>query len=78
MDQDARDDAAAAMRKITSHEEVCEMVRNQNTAMFTRIEATLALLQKAMDDRIGKIPASIIAVMAGIIGYLADRAFPFH
>lgn len=78
MDQEARDIAHAAAAKIESHEELCTERWGQARAASVRVEVALAAMQKAMEDRIGKAPATIIAAMAGVIGYLAARAFPIH
>lgn len=78
MDQEARDEAKAAKAKIESHEELCTERWGQARAASVRVEVALAALQKAVEDRIGKGPATVIAGMAGIIGYLAARAFPVH
>lgn len=77
MDQEARDLANQATSKIESHEQVCaERWRGANQAQ-TRVENTLANIQKAMDDRIGRIPAAIITVMGTVIGAFASHTF-FH
>lgn len=78
MDQEARDIAHAAAAKVESHEELCTERWGQARAASMRVEVALASLQKNMEDRVGKGPATIIAAMAGIIGWLAARAFPLH
>ena len=78
MDQDARDMAHDAVARIKSHEELCTERWNQARAATGRVEVALAVLQKAMDDRIGKMPAALIAGLTGMVGWLAARAFPLH
>lgn len=78
MDQEARDIAHAAAARVESHEELCTERWSQARAASLRVEVALSAMQKSMEDRIGKVPATIIAGMAGIIGYLAARAFPIH
>lgn len=78
MDQEARDIAHEAKAKVLAHEELCAERWGQARAASARVEVALAVLQKNMEDRIGKVPATIIASMAAIIGYLAARAFPVH
>lgn len=78
MDQEARDLGQAAIARVESHEELCTERWGQARAASVRVETALALLQKNMEDRVGKGPAAIIAGMAGVIGYLAARAFPIN
>lgn len=78
MDQEARDLGNSAIARVESHEELCTERWSQARAASVRVELALSTMQKAMEDRIGKIPATIIASMAAVIGYLAARAFPIH
>lgn len=78
MDQDARDLARDATARIKSHEELCTERWNQSRESGARVEIALAVLQKAMDEKIGKMPATLIAGLTGLVGWLAARAFPFH
>ncbi len=78
MDQEARDIAHAADAKVTAHEVLCTERWGQARAASVRVEVALAGLQKNMEDRVGKGPATIIAALTGIIGFLAARAFPVH
>lgn len=77
-DQIARDDAKDANNRIESHEKFCtERWKHQSEGMV-RLENAIGGIQKAVDDRIGKLPAGIIAALTGVCGYLAARAFPIH
>jgi hypothetical protein len=78
MDQEARDIAHAAASRVESHEELCTERWGQARAASARVEVALAALQKSIEDRIGKGPATIIAALTGVIGFLAARAFPIH
>ena len=78
MDQEARDLATEAKNQIKAHEDVCALAWANNNKTLERMEQAIAKLQDAMDDRIGKIPASIIAALTGLVGFLAARAFPIH
>lgn len=78
MDQEARDIAHAAAARVESHEELCTERWGQARAASGRVEVALEGLKKNMEDRIGKVPATIIAALTGIIGFLAARAFPIH
>lgn len=77
-DQLARDEAAKNEARQDKHEAVCTERWQQSKEGLARVELVLGTVQKAMNDRIGKIPASIIAAMTGIIGFLAARAWPIH
>lgn len=78
LDQDARDLAHTAIAKVKSHEELCTERWNQARAATVRVELALAILQRGMDEKIGKTPAAIIAGLTGLVGWLASRAFPLH
>lgn len=78
MDQEARDLAKEAKSKIQSHEQLCTERWDQSRLAMERLEVCVEKVQKAMDERIGKIPASIIAALTGLVGFLAARAFPLH
>jgi hypothetical protein len=78
IDQEARDRADEAASHIESHEKLCTERWNQSRAAQDRVEGALKSLQDAMNDRIGKLPASVIAILMGICGFLAARAFPTH
>lgn len=78
MDQEARDLANAADGKISAHERLCTERWTQSKESSVRLELAMAELKKAVEDRIGKVPATIIAVMSAVIGFLAARAFPMH
>jgi hypothetical protein len=70
VDQDARDDAKDALNKITSHEQLCTERWQQSREASARIEKALADMNKALSERIGKVPATIITAMAAVIGFL--------
>lgn len=77
-DQTARDDANEALGRIDSHEKLCtERWQSQREAMV-RVEKTMGEIKTCVDDKIGKLPAGIIAALTGVCGYLAARAFPIH
>lgn len=78
MDEGARDVAYDAKFKIESHERVCTERWEQARLAGNRVEAAMGKLQDAMDERIGKVPAGIIAGLTGLVGFLAARAFPLH
>lgn len=78
MDQEARDIAHAAAAAVKSHEELCTERWGQARAASVRVEVALEGLKKNMEDRVGKGPATIIASLTAIIGFLAARAFPVH
>ena len=78
MDQEARDEAKAVTADLKAHKDVCAILAKQNADALSRLEAAISALQKKMDDRIGKIPAGIIAVMGTVIGFLAARVWPAH
>lgn len=78
MDQEARDEATKANADLQAHKDVCAILAKQNADSLSRLELAIGTLQRKMDDRIGKIPASIITVMGAIIGFLAARAWPAH
>ena len=71
VDQDARDEAARAHGRIDT---IAILLEHQSAAT-ERVQRTLDDMAKHM---IGAIPAGIIAFMAGLVGWLANRAFPFH
>jgi len=86
---EARDESHRAKAMVLQHEAVCEerwkrqgetslRLETSLTALTTTVNTQLASLQRGIDERVGKIPATIIAAMAGVIGFLADRAFPLH
>lgn len=76
IDQVARDDANHANGRIDSHETLCTERWTQQRQAMVLVQTTVDEIKKRMDKTIGHVPASIIAVMASIIGYLAARAFP--
>lgn len=77
-DQMARDAANEAIGRIDSHEKLCtERWTSQREAM-ARVEKAMAEIKICVDDKIGKLPAGIIAALSGLCGYLAARAFPIH
>lgn len=76
MDQEARDRADEALSKAISHELLCtERWRTQGEAM-ARVEHLMADMNVALNDRIGRLPAGIIAALTGLVGFLGARAFP--
>ncbi len=43
-----------------------------------RLETAVGELKKSVDDKIGRLPAGIIAALMGIVGFLGRGAFPMH
>lgn len=78
MDQEARDTATAAMARLEAHEELCTERWNTQALAMARIEATMKEVNDALQDKIGKAPAGLIAFLTAIIGFLAARVFPVH
>lgn len=85
-DQVARDESARNEARQDMHEAVCTERWQQSKEGLARVETGLAdfrkdvgikidKLQKGIDERIGKVPASVIAGLMGVIGFLAERAF---
>lgn len=76
MDQIARDLAQAAKTKAETHEVLCtERWEQQRTAMVL-VQHTIDSIKKSLDTSIGKLPAGIIGVLMGLVGWFAARAFP--
>ena len=75
-DQVARDAATEARAMIRSHEAVCTERWKQSSQASSRVENALAEIQAGINKRIGLMPASVISLLIGVIGFLAARAFP--
>ncbi len=73
MDQDARDLGHKAVARIDAHEILC-------TERWLQQRVAVAALQGSFDimssNMLGRIPAGIIAILTGLVGWLAARAFP--
>lgn len=78
VDQDARDAAFDAIAKAKAHEELCEERWKNQAAALARVEGMVTLINAAMADKIGKLPAGIIAALTGTVGFLAHMAFSTH
>ena len=78
LDQEARDLANDAIARSEAHENLCtERWEHQKEAM-ARVETALGQVKACVEDKIGRLPAGLIAGLTGICGYLAARAFPLH
>lgn len=75
LDQDARDLAHKAMGKIETHETLCTERWNQSRVALGVLQSTLDTMAR---NTLGRVPASIIAALTGLVGWLAARAFPIH
>jgi hypothetical protein len=76
VDQEARDRADDALAQSASHEILCnERWETQRSAMV-RVEGSMVRIEKSISEKIGRIPAAIIAAMGTVIGFLAARVFP--
>ena len=78
VDQEARDIARDALAKLSSHETLCTERWNQQRQALENLVSTVSGLQRSLDRTIPKLPAAVIAGLTGLVGYLADRAFPIH
>lgn len=78
IDQKARDIGTGAQDDIVRHETLCEERWKNQLLSMGRMETSMAAIQVAMNDRIGRTPAVIIATLTGLVGFLAARAFPLH
>jgi hypothetical protein len=78
LDQDARDTARDALSKISSHETLCTERWLQSRAALDNVSHEVRNLKKSLDRHIAPLPASIIAVLMGLCGWLSARAFPLH
>jgi hypothetical protein len=75
LDQEARDSAHRALGKLDTHETLCTERWNQQRVSIVEMQKSLDAMNKRM---VGNIPASIIAILMGAVGFLAARAFPLH
>jgi len=78
VDQEARDIANDARSRSDAHELLCTERWNAQGATMIRVEKNIEEIKDAVNDRIGKLPAGLIAGLTGLAGYLAARAFPVH
>lgn len=78
IDQDARDAAADAKAIMTSHERLCTERWDQQRQTSARIETALSEIRGSVNKRVGQLPASIISILMGLIGFLAAKAWPTH
>ena len=78
MDQEARDRADHALAVASSHEILCNERWQQQALAMQRVEDAVKAVTAALNDKIGQLPAGIIATLSGLVGYLGARAFPFH
>lgn len=78
LDQEARDLANDALARSKAHEELCSERWTHQSDTMARVEKIIGEIKTAVDDRIGKLPAGIIAGLTGLVGYLSARAFPIH
>lgn len=82
LDQEARDSARDANFKISSHETLCTERWQQQRAALEALCGNVATLQRSMDKianlYIPPLPGAVIAVLMGLCGWLAARAFPLH
>ncbi len=74
-DHDAREAVQKVGGRLDTHETLC-------TERWNQQRLALAGVQKALEDinrsTLGRLPASIIAVLTGLVGWLSARAFPMH
>lgn len=73
MDQEARDLGTKAISQISTHEILCTERWEQSRAALARVEAQLTKLSDAMNNRVAWIPASIIMLLMGAVGWLVHR-----
>lgn len=78
LDQEARDMAHDAIARSKAHEEVCTERWLHQAESMGRVEKIIGEIKLAVDDKVGKLSAGLIAGLTGIVGYLAARAFPIH
>jgi hypothetical protein len=78
VDQEARDMAKDAISHGESHERLCTERWDQQKLSMALVQKTLGEIKDSMNATIGRFPASIIAGLAGLVGWLAARAFPLH
>jgi hypothetical protein len=78
LDQDARDTANDALAASKAHELICDLRWKTHAEAMIRVEAALVEVNKAIHDKIGRMPAGVIAALTGLVGFLAARAFPVH
>lgn len=71
LDQEARDIGAKAASRMDAHEVLC-------TERWNQLRKSVDELAQKLNRTVGYVPASLIAALMGICGYLADRAFPLH
>ncbi len=75
LDQEARDLAADALAKSKAHEDLCTERWLHQAATMARVEKTIGEIKTAVDDKIGKLPAGLIAGLTGLVGFLAARVW---
>lgn len=78
IDQDARDDAAAANSKIDGHEKLCAERWNNQRDSMARVEKGMAEVRDILNKRISQTSATLITIMTGIICVLATLALTHH
>ena len=76
VDQVARDMANRALNHTDSHEVLCTERWAQQKLSMALVQKTLGEIQDSMNATIGRLPATIIAGLTGVVGFLAARAFP--
>jgi len=74
-DQDARDLAHKALGRMDAHDVLCTERWNQQRKAMEMLQRSLDQMSRNM---LGRIPAGIIAVLSGLVGWLSQRAFPIH
>jgi hypothetical protein len=76
IDQVARDSAETANARIASHEKLCdERWKNQALGMM-RLEQAARDVKVAVDRKIDKVPAAIIALLTSALGFLVAKVVP--
>ena len=73
LDQNARDLAEEALSLSRAHEALCNERWNNQNATMVRVEKTMAEVKVAFEDKIGRLPAGVIAGLTGLCGFLAAR-----
>lgn len=78
LDQEARDRANDAIARSEAHERLCTERWDTQARAMARIEKTMEAVETAITDKIGRLPAGIIAALFGLVGFLGARAWPTH
>lgn len=75
IDQEARDLARDAMARIVTHEQVSVVQWKQSADASARVEQALGDVKKAISNRIGITPVSVISALMALCGFLAARVW---